>query len=184
LASGDVSDIYNNWAKDPEVSKNLTWHPHKSEEESAGLLAGWLERYNDPTYYHWGVELKETGRLIGTFQAVNLSERDKSIELAYCMGQEWWGRGLMVEAVEAVIAHFFESVGFNRVYATHFLQNPNSGKVMLKAGMKYEGVLRQARWFEKFGFMDLAYYSILKSEYNKEENNNGSHNKRPQQRKR
>lgn len=70
----------------------------------------------------------------------------------------------MAEAVKAVIAFLFEEVGVNRIAARHDVNNPNSGKVMQKAGMKYEGTLRQADRNNQ-GIIDYAIYSVLKSEY-------------------
>lgn len=58
----------------------------------------------------------------------------------------------------------FEEVGANRVCAKHDTNNPNSGKVMEKAGMKYEGTLRQCARNNQ-GIVDCAVYSILKEEY-------------------
>jgi ribosomal-protein-alanine N-acetyltransferase len=66
----------------------------------------------------------------------------------------------MTEALNAVIDFFFEQVGVNRVEACHDPQNPNSGKVMEKCGMRYEGTQRQAS-FNNQGICDLSWYAIL-----------------------
>ena len=64
----------------------------------------------------------------------------------------------------AIIPFFFETVGVKRIESQHDPENPNSGKVMQKCGLKYEGTLRQADWSNK-GIVDACMYSILATEY-------------------
>ena len=68
------------------------------------------------------------------------------------------------EALAALIPFFFEEVGANRIEALHDPNNPNSGKVMAKCGLKYEGTLRQADWSNK-GIVDACMYGMLASDY-------------------
>ncbi len=74
------------------------------------------------------------------------------------------GRATPTEATRAIIRFGFEALGYNRIYAYHFVGNPASGRVMQKAGMKKEGVLRQE---VRKGdvFQDHAIYSILRQEW-------------------
>ena len=65
-------------------------------------------------------------------------------EIGYCIGRPWWNRGITSEALSAVINFMFDQVGANRVQAKHDVNNPHSGLVMKKCGMKYEGTLRSA----------------------------------------
>ena len=69
----------------------------------------------------------------------------------------------MPEALRAVINYLFEEAGMNRIAATHDRNNPKSGRVMEKAGMKYEGILRQAG-LNNQGVCDEVWYSILRCE--------------------
>lgn len=72
----------------------------------------------------------------------------------------------MTEAMNGVIDFLFKKVGLNRIVAMHNVDNIQSGKVMIKNNMKYEGTLREAnRLRDKDGFYNLAVYSILKSEW-------------------
>ena len=78
-----------------------------------------------------------------------------------------WGtyyQGITTEAFKAIIPFFFEEVGANRIESQHDPNNPGSGKVMKKCGLKYEGMLRQADWSNK-GIVDACIYSLLKSEW-------------------
>ena len=69
----------------------------------------------------------------------------------------------MTEALARVIDYTFESMDINRIEAQHELDNPASGRVMEKCGMRKEGVLRQ-RLYNKGKFVDVALYAILKSD--------------------
>lgn len=70
----------------------------------------------------------------------------------------------MSEAGKAVLKYLFEEVGFNRVAAYHDKNNPNSGRVMQKIRMSYEGTLRRAGFCNQ-GIVDEVWYSILKDEW-------------------
>ena len=70
----------------------------------------------------------------------------------------------MAEALTAVVGYLMGQVGMNQVSARHDVSNPNSGRVMQKAGMKFEGVLRQSARNNQ-GIVDMAHYSILKREW-------------------
>ena len=80
------------------------------------------------------------------------------------MRKKWWGQEIMPEALKAVITYLFDEVGFNRVAACHDSDNPKSGRVMEKAGMKFEGILRAAG-INMNGICNTVWYSILKEEY-------------------
>ena len=66
------------------------------------------------------------------------------VHIGYCISKKWWNKGITSEALKALIKYFFEEVGVNRVESRHDPSNPNSGKVMMKCGMKYEGTIREA----------------------------------------
>lgn len=160
----DAPAMFHNWASDPEVTKYLTWPTHQNETVSAGVVQSWVNGYQQANYYQWAITLKENGPepigSIGCHEADDMIER---IEVGYCMGRRWWGRGVMTEALGAVIWYLLEIVGFNRVQARHDPNNPKSGAVMRKCGMRYEGTFRQADRNNQ-GICDVSWYSILKSD--------------------
>lgn len=162
----DADDMFKNWASDAEVTKFLTWPPHVDVNLTRALLDDWIDKYSDPAYYNWVIELKEIKEIIGNISVVKLNERTEAAYIGYCMGKAWWGRSIMPEALDAVIKYLFAEVGLNRVAACHDSNNPKSGRVMDKAGMKQEGVLRSAG-INNQGICDEVWHSILKSEYEK-----------------
>ena len=160
----DAEMVFRNWASDETVTKYLTWPTHQSVENSAGYLRFCVDSYKNIDTYQWGIVLKETGELFGSVSVVKLDEDVEAAELGYAIGRRFWGNGYTAEAAKAVIAFLFEKVGVNRIAARHDINNPNSGKVMQKAGMKYEGTLRQCDRNNQ-GIVDCAVYSILRSEF-------------------
>lgn len=162
----DGDAMFRNWASDPEVTRYLTWPTHESVESSRKITAFWEEEAKKPEVYQWAIELKELGEPIGSLSVVRVRETPFSADLGYCIGRAWWGRGLMTEAVRAVILYLIRDVGFDRVAACHDARNPASGRVMKKAGMKKDGVLRGAGCNNQ-GPVDEVWYSILSEELGK-----------------
>lgn len=73
---------------------------------------------------------------------------------------------IITKAMTGFIDFLFKEVRLNRIVAMHNVNNIQSGKVMIKSNMKYEGTLREAnRSRDEDGFYNLAVYSILKSEW-------------------
>lgn len=159
----DAEDMYNNWASDSEVTKYLTWPTHPSSDVTKMLLRDWISNYKDDDYFNWAIEYKETGKVIGNISVVKLNEAISSADMGYCMSRSLWGNGIMPEALTEVIDYLLNDVGLNRIAACHAVENPKSGRVMDKAGMKLDGVLRQAGKNNQ-GIYDEVWYSIIKSD--------------------
>lgn len=160
----DADAMYKNWASDSEVTKFLTWQPHSSVEVSRGIIENWLKEYSDKKYYQWAIVLKDNGNEpIGDISVVHMNEDISMVHIGYCLGRAWWRRGIMSEALKAVMDFMFDTVEVNRVESRHDPMNPNSGKVMQKCGMKYEGTLRSADRNNQ-GICDACYYALLRSE--------------------
>ncbi len=160
----DADAMYKSWASDSEVTKFLTWQPHSSVEVSRGIIENWLKEYSDEKYYQWAIVLKDNGNEpIGDISVGQVNEDISMVHIGYCLGRAWWRRGIMSEALKAVMDFMFDTVEVNRVEARHDPRNPNSGKVMQKCGMKYEGTLRSADRNNQ-GICDACYYALLRSE--------------------
>lgn len=169
FTQGDAEPMFYNWASDPEVTKYLTWPAHTNVEETKKIVTYWAGGNDDPRKYQWAIVPKESGEPVGSISAVRMDERTDSVTVGYCIGSHFWGRGITAEALRAVIAFFFEEVGANCVNACHDPRNPNSGRVMRKSGMTYEGTWR-AGGVNNQGICDECWYSIIKDEYQKKKN--------------
>jgi len=160
----DAEAMFRNWASDDEVTKYLMWQAHADISVSESVINSWLELYHEPEYYNWAIILKDIGEPIGSIAAVEQRDDIKMVHIGYCIGRKWWHQGITSEALKEMIRFFFEEVGANRIESRHDPYNPNSGKVMLKCGLKYEGTMRQSDTNNQ-GICDAAYYAILAEDY-------------------
>ena len=156
----DAEAMLRNWASDPEVTKHLTWPPHENLEVSRKYIS----QRNDDREYNWFIELKSIGEPIGSISVVDSEPEIGMVQIGYCIGRKWWHTGITSEAFAEVIRFLFEEVGANRIEALHDPRNENSGKVMQKCGLKYEGTMRQAGRNNR-GICDLSFYAILREDY-------------------
>ena len=162
----DAEPMFRNWSSDPKVTKYLTWPAHSNIAVSEMVSGSWLQEYEKDSYYQWMIVLKELGEPIGSISVVRQNDRVEEAEIGYCIGSRWWHRGIVSEALTAVMRYLFEEVGMNRVAARHDPNNPNSGRVMRKCGMIYEGTARSADRNNQ-GVCDAAHYAILRSDWKK-----------------
>lgn len=161
----DAKDMYD-YAKRPEVTKYLTWFCHDSPAYTEEYLRYLQKSYKQGTFYDWGLELKESGRFIGTCGFTCIDEDHNFAEVGYVLHPEYHGQGLMTEALKEVIRFGFEVLCVERIEAKHMEGNERSAAVMKRCGMQYEGLLRR-RMIIKNNYESIHLYSILKQEFDK-----------------
>lgn len=159
----DAQAMFDNWANDERVTRFLTWTPHGSPDFTRQLLDNWCAAYENPSAYNWAIEF--WGKVIGNISVVRLSEKCEYAELGYCLGYDYWNKGIMTEAAKAVMDYLFSEVGLNRVGISHAVKNPGSGKVAQKCGLTYEGTKREYYKASNGEFLDLSDYGILRREW-------------------
>lgn len=151
----DARAMFNNWAKDPEVTKYLTWDAHPNIDYTNWWLARSMEKYEKSDFYYWAIELE--GKAIGCIGGSAVS--GNGFDIGYCIGQKWWNRGIMTEAVCAVIDFAFSKISSEFVEISYILENRASGRVAEKCGMKL--IREEKGGFTKHGIAyDLGYYRI------------------------
>lgn len=151
----DLNDLYEH-AKVDGVGEMAGWYHHQSKEESRGILEMFLKNPWD-----CAVVLKENGKVIGSLSLLEISkEKGEEKEhtqyaqnngsnkteqpapnaplpvqwgIGYVLNKEYWGRGLMPEAVEELIRFCFEELGAKTLWCSHFLSNNQSKRVIEKA---------------------------------------------------
>lgn len=163
LTMHDAEDIYA-YSRDPEVARHVLWDAHRSIGESRAYLRYMIRRYRMTEPASWGIELKETGAVIGTIGFMWIQDDNRAAEVGYSLARAQWGRGIMTEALEAVIEYGFRTLKLNRIEAIHELTNPASGAVMRKCGMVHEGTMRE-KLFNKGKYVDVDLYAILRKDF-------------------
>ena len=163
LCMRDAPDIFD-YSRDPEVARHVLWSAHASVSESRSYIRYMLRRYRLGEPSSWGIVLKSENRVVGTVGFMWIQEENASAEVGYSLGRAYWNQGIMTEALRMVVDFGFRQLRLNRIEAQHEVDNPASGAVMRKAGMTYEGTLRQ-RLCNKGRFVDVNLYAILRDEY-------------------
>lgn len=162
----DGNLIYKNWTSDPLVSKYVNWNKHSSINDTKDYVNYKINRYLSSNCYDWVVILKDINEPIGEIDAVKVSIEDNSVEIGYNYGSKFWNKGYATEALKAIIRYMFIDVEVDKITACHIDKNPASGKVMVKAGMKFDYIVKDFFNNEKHKG-DLLFYSINKEEYHK-----------------
>ena len=157
----DVVPAYHNWTSDERVTEFLRWRTHTDINVTENVITGWIEQSARKDFYQWAIVLKDINEPVGTISVVNQNESLGILHIGYCIGSKWWHKGITSEAFQAIIPYLFNEVGANRIESQHDPDNPNSGSVMRKCGLRYEGTMRQADFNNK-GIVDAAMYSILR----------------------
>ena len=134
----DLADLYA-YASHPDVGIHAGWNPHASLEESGMILAMFIREKKV-----FALELKETGRVIGSLGLEELNpdpmgEGKYGREIGYVLSKDYWGMGLMPEAVTAVIDYCFTVLNFDYLTCSHFLRNDRSRRVIEKTGFTFFG---------------------------------------------
>lgn len=122
---------------DEEVNRFLPWFPHKTREETLRFLQDSVfADYDKAIAYRYAVILRSENKLIGYLSFLGIDEKERSGDIGYGLLREYWGKGIMTEAVKALLFRL-KADGFRYATATHDVQNPASGRVMQKCGMRY-----------------------------------------------
>jgi len=136
----DAPVAFAKWTQDPEVTRFLTWRPHECVEQTQAFIHNCIAAWENETRFPFMLTLKEDDDVIGM---INPRVEGSEVGIGYVMARASWGKGYMTEATRAIIDWAFTQPKIYRVYATTDVENVASRRVMEKAGMQREGVLRK-----------------------------------------
>ncbi|MBQ3002794.1 MAG: GNAT family N-acetyltransferase [Clostridia bacterium] len=164
LRLDDASLYYSRIGSRQEITKNMLWEPHRTPEESEASIRKALQRYSRGSCYRWAIAMKDDDSIIGIIELLRFDTADSSCSFAYMLCPEFWDMGYGTEALRAVIAFAFSRMEVQRIEADHFADNPASGAVMRKAGMRYLGV-EPAKYEKNSRKIDAECYLLRRSEW-------------------
>lgn len=136
----DTDAVFDAYAADPEVTRFMLWRPHTSTEDTRDFLAEAVTCWRlGEDHRPWAIERSTDGAVIGMIGA---TVRGHSVEVGYVLARACWGQGLIPEALNAVCDAAFEDPAIHRVWAVCDFENVRSARVLEKAGLRFEGILR------------------------------------------
>ena len=157
----DLDDFYA-YARDRDVGPSAGWKPHANKEESREILEKFMHSAD-----LFAMEFKETGKVIGSVGFHEDKKRDfnEVLMIGYALAKPYWGRGIMVEGVHAMLDYAFKKLEVRIVSAYHYPFNLQSKRVLEKTGFTYEGTLKMASLLPNGTIVDDVCYAITKKEY-------------------
>ncbi len=155
--STDLKDFYE-YASVNGVGQMAGWTPHKNIEESERILAHFIEGKHV-------FALEYQGKVIGSLGIEEYDEKCypelsnlRGREIGYVLSKDYWGRGLMPEAVNAVVKYLFDTVKLDFILVGHFDWNKQSARVIEKCGFKY---VKKRPYETGYGTVESSEESIL-----------------------
>jgi [ribosomal protein S5]-alanine N-acetyltransferase len=166
LRESDLDDLFE-YAQDPQVADFGMWQPYESYEacrahleQLIGLYERWLK--------WWALEDKATGKMTGRCELARYDDDDRKAEIGYALNRDFWRRGLMREAMRAVVSHGYKELHLDRISAVVLVDNVASIALLEQQGFKIEGTMRHYTYIR--GKADnVLLYALLKDEWEGEE---------------
>ena len=168
LRKGDEKSIVEN-INNLNVSKWLLVvpYPYKNKEALSWIKrnrAKWKRKKNED--YTFGIELKETEKVIGGIGIHQIDNFQKKAEVGYWLGEKYWNKGLGSESLNEIIKFGLRKLNVKRLEALVFVGNPSSGRLLEKFGFRNEGHKRKSARCKADGKIKDEYiYGLLKEDF-------------------
>jgi ribosomal-protein-alanine N-acetyltransferase len=161
--SRDIPDIFI-YSSDVEVTRYLRWGPHQTLTETENYIQGVLNEYREGKDGPWMIELKQSYTVIGHIHLMDISLQHSKTQVGFVSARAYWNKGIMTEALKAVLEYAFTGIGLNRIEGLCISANRAAARVLEKVGMMKEGELRDYL-NQKGAFWDFSIYAILRDEF-------------------
>lgn len=149
---------------DPQSMKFWSGEHITGLADAEEMLAADFEWVKSGEALCWGIALPETNQLIGKISLYLFSRQNRRAETGYILNRTFWGRGLMSEALAAVLEYAFGELGMHRIEADVDPDHAASLALLKKFGFVREGVLRD-RWFVHGEWHDSVMLGLLAGEF-------------------
>lgn len=151
------------YLSDQEVMKYFGMEPFQSEEDAIEEVQWYKEIFENKTGIRWGITLKEKDTVIGSCGFLNMSTKHSRAEIGAELSKDYWRKGIMSEALSAIIPYGFNHLNLMRIQALIEPPNIPSIKLFESIGFLREGLLRKYE-YSCGKFDDLFMYSLLKTD--------------------
>jgi [ribosomal protein S5]-alanine N-acetyltransferase len=160
IISEDAPEVFEIFS-DPKVMLYYDIEALTEPKQALEVIARFTDRHHKKLGIRWGITLKQSGKVLGTCGLI-WKPHNHSAVLGYDLAAEFWGKGIMTEALKPVLTHAFDHE-VNRVEAMTHSPNTASQKVLTRLGFQAEGILRDYFYF-KGKFFDLKCFSLLRTD--------------------
>jgi RimJ/RimL family protein N-acetyltransferase len=163
FTEGDVPDVHA-YASRMETVRYTDWGPN-TEEQTREFMARKILRQREEPRWTWDLaaQCRANGRVIGTVGVTITRQSHREGELGYVFSPDYWGQGYATEATVALLRFGFGELKLHRIFATCDPRNRASSRVLEKAGMRYEGHLRD-HLIQRGAWRDSLLYAILETD--------------------
>ena len=155
----DLASVISNKKIQENLRDGLPY-PYTEQDATDYISAMLSEDENETFAFAITIDNKAIGS-IGAFRQKNIHRH--TAEIGYYIAEEYWGKGLMTEAVKQICSYIFDKSNIVRIYAEPFSYNKASCRVLEKAGFLYEGTLR-SNAIKNGKTIDMLMYSRLKTD--------------------
>lgn len=139
----------------------------RAEADARALLDDIQACFAAKSLFQWGVARREDDWVIGTCTLYHLDGRNRRAEIGFALGREHWGRGLMQEALGALLGYAFDTLNLHRVEADVDPGNAASLRLLERLGFVREGMMRE-RWLVGGGVQDSVILGLLRREWSEQ----------------
>jgi [ribosomal protein S5]-alanine N-acetyltransferase len=149
---------------DPRLNRYLLDEPPVTSPTEADQI---IADYLDParaSLNRWVLLNRHTQEPVGTCGYHLWNQQHQRAEIGYDLSPDWWGKGLMFEALSAVLTFGFGVLSLNRVQAIVHPENEASSRLLVKLGFRLEGILR-AYYFNQGEYYDHNLFSLLRQDW-------------------
>lgn len=137
VAEEDLKDIFE-ISSNPEVTQHISWETHQSLEQTRELLNKYLDSYNQNTIRDWGVELKESKKIIGLAGFLPEPKDINEPDIGYIFNKDYWHKHFATEAVQEILKFGFEKANLKKITAYCVEHHQPSQKVLTNCGFSFE----------------------------------------------
>lgn len=149
---------------DPAVTRYWSTPAWTDIDQARAFIDTTLAEYDAGSGLRFAILLAETGEMIGSIKLYDFYDSNRRCDIGYALLQAQWGKGLVGEAMGAVIDYAFNTLNMNRIEADIDPRNEASAKVLERMAFIREGYMRE-RWIVNGEVCDTAFYGLLRRDW-------------------
>jgi len=162
ITEADKQDLFE-LLTNSQIDKKMVWNHLDEMGEITDYIKEVQDTYDTKEPSCFGIELKESGKLIGVVEFINYKKEFHCIEVHYMLLPTHHRKGIMTESLIKIFAFVFDKTDINRIEAFCLKENRAAGKVLEKAGLHLEGVMREKIFINNV-YKDLKFFSMIKTD--------------------